>query len=66
MTDDELIKRIKQEHQKLLDWVATLEFPEEDEDDSEGATLEQTLEGLLWEVSALRVRVEALEAERKG
>jgi hypothetical protein len=63
MIDDE---RIKQERQKLLEWISGIEFPEEDEDDSAGPTLEQMLAGLLLQVAALRLRVEALEAERKG
>jgi hypothetical protein len=67
MTDDE---RVKQEHQKLLEWMSTIDLPDdegaEDEDDSGGPVLEQMLAGLLWQVAALRLRVEALEAERNG
>jgi hypothetical protein len=62
MTDDE---RVEQEHQKLLEWMSTLEFPDDQEGDS-GPVLEQMLAGLVLQVAALRLRVEALEAERKS
>ena len=60
-------ERVLQVREEVLEWMRTIEFPEEgvDPDDWEGPKIEQILAGLLLQLADLLIRVEALEGERK-